>query len=408
MTQWALENSVSAARCLRDTDVVFTYFAEVCMETEVRMLCGPRRCRTSEYQRWGTNPGSIPDGNERVPVRVPRVRHTKTNTERPLKTYKVLHEKRPEDAKALFNQLLLGLSQRDYPAAVQAHCDSMGLSRSTVGRMFIEQSIAVLEEFESRRLDQEKFCALLIDGKCFQKRQMIVAIGLTETGKKVMLGVVESTTETAAAVETLLEDIIERGFAFDTQLLVILDGAKGLRKAVQQTFGDQAIIQRCQIHKRRNVTRRITNKAAAEQVKKQLQQAWEKDTYTEARGAQHTLLEELKARYPRAAASLEEGLEDTLALHKLGIRKALRDHLKTTNIIENLNSVLAHRSRNVKRWRSSYQRHRWCASIFVCYESKLNRIDPLLMQELVIALKKRETKPLKYPSTIIHHPLLTN
>ena len=404
VAEWAIHNPVQAARHLRDAKHLAEFCAEMLMQAEVHWLCGPRRARTSEYQRWGTNPGTVCYKGERIRVRVPRVRHTEAGKERPLRSYKYLHRKHGKDAKVLHDKLIRGISQRDYKAVAQAHAHSIGLSRSTVGRTFIAHSTAAYKEFETRRLDKEKFAVLFIDGKCLQKRQVLIALGLTVTGKKVVLGIVESANESAAAVQSLLDDLIARGFGFDKRLLVIIDGAKGLRKAVNETFGDQALVHRCQVHKRRNVTHHIKNKDEAKKMKTRLQNAWEQNSYAEARRALRTIYDELSLSNPRAAASLSEGLEDTLTLHKLGIRKALRDSLKTTNIIESLNSVLAHRSRNVKRWRSSHQRHRWCGTIFMHFEETLKPIDESLMEELVTALKG-ETKSLVPPSTgAIRHP----
>ena len=396
--EWVIHHPAQAARRLRDGKELFAFCARILMQAEVDGLCGPRRARTSKYQRWGTNPGTVRHKSGRIRVRVPRVRDPEARKERPLETYRQLHTKRWEDNKALHDTLIRGLSQRDYKAVAQAHADSIGLSRSTVGRTFIAHSTVAYKEFESRRLDKEKFCVLFIDGKCLQKRQVLIAMGITVGGKKVVLGIVESTNESAAAVQSLLDDLIARGFGFDNRLLVIIDGGKGLRKAVNETFADQALVHRCQVHKRRNVTRHIKNKDEAKTMERRLQRAWEQDSYAEARRALRTIHDELSLSNPRAAASLSEGLEDTLTLHKLGIRKALRDSLKTTNIIESLNSVLAHRSRNVKRWRSSHQRHRWCGTIFMHFEENLKRIDESLIEELVTALKG-ETKCLVPPST---------
>ena len=402
--EWAIDHPVEAAKLLRDGDGLVGFCAGMLMQAEVYWLCGPRRARTSAYQRWGTNAGSVRHKSERIPVRVPRVRDPVAKKERPLKTYHYLSRKRWQDAKALHDKLLLGISQRDYKSVAQAHANSIGLSRSTVGRTFIEHSMVAYKEFETRRLDKEKFAVLFIDGKCLQKRQVLIAMGVTVTGKKVVLGIVESANESAAAVQSLLDDLIERGFGFDDRLLVVIDGAKGLRKAVNETFGDQALVHRCQVHKRRNVTRHIKNKDESKKMEGRLQHAWEQDSYAEARRDLRTIQDELSLTNPRAAASLSEGLEDTLTLHKLGIRKELRDSLKTSNIIENLNSVLAHRSRNVKRWQSSEQRHRWCGTIFIHFEETLKPIDKSLMEDLVTALKG-ETKSHIPPSIgAIRHP----
>lgn len=249
LRELAEQDPAAMATWLRDTSSTYAMMADTIMESEVQQLCGAHRTVVeTDYQRWGTNPGTIRHKNERVKVRVRRVRNIKTNKERPLETYRKLHEKRELDHEKMCEQLLAGLSQRNYKGAVQTFCDSIGLSASTVGRAFVETTAKALERFESRPLDKEKYVVLFIDGKCLQGVQMIVAMGVTETGKKEVLAVVESTAEGHAQVKGLLEDLVRRGFAYDGKLLVILDGAKGLRKAVYEMFGDDVELQRCQWH----------------------------------------------------------------------------------------------------------------------------------------------------------------
>ena len=203
------------------------------------------------------------------------------------------------------------------------------------------------------------------------------------TDKKEVLAVIESESETTSAVKAVLEDIIRRGFAFEDRLLVLMDGAKGLCKAVDETFGDLAVVQRCQMHTRENVARHVKDKDEAKTLKSRLQKTWETDSYAEARRRLNEIRTELETTCPQAAASLGEGLEDTLSLHKLGLGRALRDSLETTN------SIVAHRARNVKRWVLSGHHQRWCASIVMQYEARLKAIDPILMEELVEALKRK-------------------
>ncbi len=167
--------------------------AQSIMESEVEQLCGAHHeVVETDYQRWGTNPGTIRYNNERVKVRVRRVRNIKTNKERPLETCCRLHAKRGLDDEKMCEQLLAGLSQHNYKGAIQTFCDSIGRSASTVGRAFVGTSANALERVETRRLDKEKYAVLFIDGKCLQGVQMIVAMGVTVTGKKEVLAVVES------------------------------------------------------------------------------------------------------------------------------------------------------------------------------------------------------------------------
>lgn len=372
------------ARFLVCFDLLLLKLATIVMEAEVRAVCGPRgKHKTTGFQRWGTNPGSIRIGLERLSIRVPRVRNVRTNKEYPLKTYRLMNDRGLIDMGKVTQGLLCGLSQRNYRQAAEVFVESIGLSASSIGRVFVTHTAALLEEFETRRFDKHTFAVLLLDGKYLAGRQMIIAMGITTEGEKVVLGFTESRTENSAQVASLLQDLLRRGFTHTDQLLVQVDGSKGLRKGVGEVFGTAAAFQRCQWHKRTNVLRHIKDEHEAKLRKHQLQEAWELPTYGEARAALKSVHAQLQESCPKAARSLEEGLEDTLTLHRLGVQKqALRDHLKTTNIIENLNSIISNRSRNVKRWQSSSMRQRWLGAIFMQYESNLTPICREHMEEL--------------------------
>ena len=384
----AQRNFIGLASCLGYLDDLLTKMATWVMEAEAHFICGARgKHRKTGFQRWGTNPGSVRVGLERIAVRVPRVRDVRTRKERPLQTYRLLRERGLMDRESVTRGLLSGLSRRNYRQAAQVFTDSLGLSASSVGNAFVTQTAALLKEFETRRFDQHTFAVLLLDGKYLAGVQMIVAMGITTEGEKVVLGFAESRTENSAQVESLLQDLLRRGFTHTDKLLVQVDGSRGLRKGISAVFGDAVVFQRCQWHKRTNVTRHIKSEPAATHMKRRLQAAWELPTYKEARAALVSLHGALQRSCPKAARSLEEGLEDTLTLHRLGVRnQAVRDSLKTTNIIENLNSIIANRSRNVKRWGSSGMRQRWCGAIFMEYESNLKPIRREDMKELTQAL----------------------
>ena len=197
----------------------------------------------------------------------------------------------------------------------------------------------------------------------------------------------------------LLQDFQERGFKVPGSLLVLLDGSKGLRKGVQEVFGDRALIQRCQWHKRENVTSKIQNSALAEQTKKDLEKAYAIDNYANAKKQLTTLVDTLEIQCPKAAASLKEGLEETLTLHKLGIPKVLRNQLRTTNIIESINSRLAHTTRRITRWCNSDQRQRWIAATCLDIERRsLNSIPQDWQWEVLIRALKRHNQT-KSPHT---------
>jgi len=342
----------------------------------VSELCGIRWKHTpTKCQRWGTNPGSIRWNGAKIPVDVPLVRNTETNQEVPLETYKLLHQPEPGYEQELARSVLLGLSQRKYGQVAQHLSESFGLSGSTTGRVFINETAKVLETFMNRRFDETEFVAILIDGKTLRSEQILLVVGLTRQGQKIILGFMEAKTEAHPCVVALLQNLQARGFQVTGPLLVLLDGAKGLRKGVREVFGDRALIQRCQWHKRENVVSKIRDADFAEQVKKQLEAAYATRTYAEAKKRLTALIQSLESRCPKAAASLKEGLEETLTLHKLGVPKSLRDQLRTTNIIESINSRLAHTTRRITRWSNSDQRQRWIAA--ACLDIEQRSLNPI-------------------------------
>ena len=386
------QNAVDVAQLLRRPD----WFLELVphlFEAEVSEHCGERWTHSkTKCQRWGTNPGSIRWNGAKVPVAVPRVRNTETNQEVPLKTYQCLHQAEPGHAQQLTRSVLFGLSQRKYGQVAAHLAQSFGLSGATTGRVFIRETTAALETFLNRRFDEMAFAALLLDGKTLREDQILLAAGLTVEGKNVILGFLEAKTESHACVMALLQDLLERGFQPAASLLVLLDGAKGLHKGVREVFGDQALIQRCQWHKRENVVSNLTDRDHSENVKHQMEAAYAASTYAEAKKRLTRLASDLEASCPAAAASLNEGLEETLTLHKLHIPRQLRDRLRTTNIIESINSRLAHTTRRVTRWTNSDQRQRWIAA--ACLEIEQRSLKPIPQdwqwETLIRALKRHQ------------------
>ena len=276
-------NAVKLAELFRSPEW-FLELVPLLFQAEVRELCGVHWKHTkAKYQRWGSNPGSVRWNGAKVRVQVPRVRNMRTNKEVPLGTYKFLHQSEPGYEQELTRSVLFGLSQRKYGQVAEHLAESFGLSGTTTGRVFINETAKALETFTNRRFDEMEFVALLIDGKTLRREQILLAVGLTRTGKKVILGFIEAKTEAHACVVALLQDLQERGFKFATALLVLLDGSKGLHKGVREVFGDRALIQRCQWHKRENVTSKITDQDFAEQIKKDLEAAYAAQTYSQAK-----------------------------------------------------------------------------------------------------------------------------
>ena len=399
--------SLTLIMIMRDLKTHFVQLFSWLAEREVEHYCGPRRChRTQPFHRWGTNPGSIVCGSERISVRVPRIRNRKTKKEQPLKTYQALHQRDAHETEKIGTQLLLGMSQRQYKHAAQRFVTGFGLSASTVGRIFVKHTARLLEAFEKRTFEADEFVGLLIDGKSMRKQQMLVCVGLTRQGQKRVLALTESSTESAAAIRGMLNNLLARGFQHTERFLVMIDGAKGIAKGVREVFGDAVLIQRCQWHKRENVARKTRNKAATEHVRARMNHAYARPTYAQAKQALNILEKELEDQgYTDAAASLREGLEETLTLHRLGVPAPLRDSLRTTNIIESVNSLIAHHTRNVKRWSNTDQRHRWAAAACILIENQLTPIPDNEQWQQFVAMFSPEPNSMRAISYLTHAPM---
>ncbi len=367
------------------------HVAEV-LEEEVTGLVGARYGRGEGQPglaRYGSNPGSVRIGGHRVPVSVPRVRNQDTNQEVSLESLRRLRG-RGDVNDVLLRRVLYGLSCRNYGAAAESISGAMGLSSSTISRHFIEASAKQLRTFRERNLSEHDFVALLLDGKTFADDSMVIALGVTLDGQKLFLDFIQTGTENAKVLTPFLRGLWERGLRLDEGLLVVIDGAKGLRVAVQQAFRKQALVQRCQWHKRENVVRYLP-KSEQESWRRRLTRAHEKPTYSEAKESLLTLREELEEKNLSAVASLDEGFEETLTLHKLGVFSLLGRSLKTTNCLESINNLIEMRCGKIKHWKNASQKHRWLAASLLDIEPRLRRINgyrhlPLLREALKEAL----------------------
>ena len=346
------------------------------LEAEVIALAGARYRRTDGRPgvvRWGQQPGSVYLADQKLPVPVPRVRDRVANREIPLTTYERLQVPRAADA-GLFRKVLVGLSCRQYAACAEAVPAAFGLSASSVSRRFIRASARHLQTLCERRLDGDEFVAVVLDGKTFAQDAMVIALGITRQGQKKILGFVQTATENESVCAAFLRALVARGLRVAPGLLCVIDGAKGLRAAIQTVFGAQALVQRCQWHKRENVVRYLPNAQQAP-WRRRLQQAYERPTYTEARTALGRLRQELRTHNLSAAHSLDEGFEETLTLHRLGVFPVLGVSLKTTNCLESLNAQLGQLTDKVDHWRTSDQKQRWVASALLLIEPRLRRIN---------------------------------
>lgn len=345
------------------------------LEAEVTDLAGERYSRTGGqpgYVRWCQQRGSVYLLDQKLPITYRRVRNRFRNVEVALPTYQALGDPRAADA-GLFRKVLHGLSCRRYEACAEAVPEAFGLSASSVSRRFMRASARQLRKLSERRLEQDEVVVLVLDGKTFADDSMVLALGVTRQGEKKILGFVQTATENEPVCAAFLRDLVTRGLRTDQGLLCVIDGAKGLRKAIQTVFGRQAVVQRCQWHKRENVVRYLP-KGQQATWRRRVQQAYERPTYTDARAALLRLRQELRTINLSAVASLDEGLEETLTLHRLGLFGTLGRSLKTTNCLESLNAQLGQLTDKVDRWRTSDQKHRWVASAVLAIEPRLRRI----------------------------------
>ena len=358
------------------------------LDANVVDLAGERYQRndaSKQASRYGFNQGSVRLAGQRVPIRVPRVRGPEG--EIPLESYAALQGGGDPD-ELLLKRVLYGISCRNYESAAESIPGAIGLSKSSVSRSFVKQSAAKLREFQERDLSTERYVALFLDGKTFADSTMVMALGTTESGEKRFLGFVETDTENEAVLTPFLRSLLDRGLDVSNGLLVVLDGGKGLRAAVRKAFKKKALVQRCQWHKRENVVRYLS-KAEQAHWRKRLQQAYNRPTYKEAYEALMALHAELSERNQSAAASLLEGLEETLTLHRLGVYGVLGRSLKTTNCIESSNALVEERCLKVDAWKNSNHKHRWLATTLLEIEPRLRRIKGYRhLPKLQAALKK--------------------
>jgi len=380
---------------------LFKHFVEVAkilanqlFEDEVKSKAGEKYSREKpsegKYSRWGSNPGSIRVGEEKVKVKVPRLYDNQEESTIGLENYKKLRQI-PLPTEELLKKIIIGLSQHDYKQVVQMGAESFGLSQPTVSRAFIEESSRVLEEFEKRDLGVYDFVALVLDGKYLARENIVIALGITITGVKVPLGFIQTTSENSKAVKGLLKNLIGRKFRFLEGILTVIDGSKGLRKAVEEVFGEFNLTQRCQWHKREDVVSYLREEQK-ESFRGKLQRAYNEPDYEEARLRLLEIRDELKKINRSAANSLEEGLEETLTIHRLGLVEELGRSFTTTNLIENLNSRLASYLRKIKRWVNPEMKSRWIATALIEIECRMRRVNNYKKLHLLRTALKTELK----------------
>jgi putative transposase len=360
------------------------------MQEEVTSLCGERysrdRPKGNHYCRWSTNPGSIKVGDTKVAVQVPRVRDMVQEECVPLSSYDRMQQL-DSPTEQIVQGVLKGLSMRDYQGVVDHLGEGFGLSKSEVSRQFVELTAESVKAFFERDLSNEQWVAMFIDGKSLAKEQMIVALGVTHDGKKIPVGFVQSHSEKAEPVIDMLKDVQRRGVPID-KILYIVDGSKGFRKAIKSACGSRGLIQRCIWHKLENIKSHLAEKEH-EQVRSDYYAALDQESHEDAQADLLALEARLRPINVAAANSLLEGMDELLTLHQLKIPLKLRQHFRTTNCIENLNSQLVKYTHKVKYWKNSEQRYRWIAAGLLEVEKKMRRMSnyrliPLLKEKVLL------------------------
>jgi len=311
-------------------------------------------------------------GDQKVSVKVPRVRNRQTEAEVPLASYQRLQERGVFNDVA-FRRLINGLSQRNYSRAVLSVPETFGMSKNQLSRSFIQATAEKLRRLMERDLSEQDIVAIFMDGKFFAGSDMIIAVGVTLTGAKLVLGFIEASTENHVVCREFLSRLIDRGLRVDQEILFIIDGGKGLRKGIVEVFGNRALIQRCQWHKRENVLSYLCEKTKSV-YRPKLQAAYEQGSYVKAKSRLLAIRRDLTRLNICAARSLDEGMEETLTLHRLGMFAKIGVHFKTTNCVETVNKALQLYTGRVSRWHHSDHRQRWVAAALLEIEPTRQKV----------------------------------
>jgi putative transposase len=370
---------------------------------EVAEVAGPkgRHDPGRTVYRHGSEEGKVTLGGRRVPVRRPRVR-TVDGSEVRLESYDTFAS---VDllAEHMVASMLAGLSGRRYrsglePVGERVAASASGTSQSSVSRRFITATGERLAEFRSRPLDDQRWLIVFVDGFDFADHTMVGALGVTAEGVKVPLGVVEGSTENATVVRGLISGLRDRGLDASEGVLFVLDGAKALKKAVGDVFGDNAVIARCRVHKEKNVVDHLPE-AERPWVRAKLHAAWANPSADEAEAALKALAARLDKVNPDAATSLREGLAETLTVNRLGVTGSLLKTVMSTNPMESMIEIVRAHARNVKRWRNGDMRLRWAAAGMLAASTQFRRVKGYRqLPQLAAAL--RHTVGAENPSTI--------
>ena len=345
--------------------------------------------------RHGHESGEVTLGGRRIQVERPRVRSADSESEVPLRTYQHFADREPFSRHVL-EQLLAGVSTRRFqrtrePVGAEVEAVARSTSRSAVSREFIARTRENLLSLMSRRLDDVRLAVLMLDGIELKGRCCVVALGITTDGVKLPLGLWDGSTENATVAKELLSNLVARGLDLGQGVLCVIDGAKALRKAIDEVLGPVPV-QRCVRHKERNVLDHLPERDRPA-VKQRLRRAWARDDHARALEELRMLATELERSHPGAAASLREGMTETLTVTQLGVKGSLKQTLQPTNPCESMIEIVRRTSRNVKRWQSGDMCLRWTAAGMLEAKRQFRKIIGYRdLATLVIAIERDDDR----------------
>jgi putative transposase len=375
------------------------------LEQEVDELVGPKGKWNAERSavRHGHEDGEVTLGGRRVQVRRPRVRTADGESEVPLRTYDHFAD-RDQLGDVVLERMLTGVSTRQYrraqePVGAEVETTARSTSKSAVSRTFVQRTRDQLWKLMNRPLADLRLAVIMLDGIELHGRTNIVALGISTEGEKLALGVWDGSSENATVAAALLSDLVDRGLDVEQGLLFVIDGSKALRKAIRQVFGNDVPVQRCTQHKQRNVLDHLPERDR-DPVKARLRRAWKETEHDRALEQLTTLAIELDHDHPGAAASLREGLEETLTVTRLGITGKLKLTLQSTNPCESMISTVRVIHRNVKHWSSGDMCLRWTAAGMLEAETRFRKVDGY--RGLATLAVKIETDLLRRRQAVTH------
>jgi putative transposase len=344
---------------------------------------------SGDIRYHGSQPGCVQLADRKVKVKRPRLRH-KTEGEVKVPAYEMLRQDRGL-GQHMLGALLRGVSTREYQEVLPQMAETVGVSRSAISRKAVEASAEQLQQLQERHWEDSGILVIYIDGQRFGEHHILSAVGVDAEGKKHILGIESGATENAASVKRLLNHLRDHGLPTDRKYLFVIDGAKALRAAIEEIFGNDQPVQRCRNHKLRNVLDELPKEQHGQPLNL-MRAAWRVKTAEEGEKRLEQLARFLERDHESAARSLRESMKEMFTLQRLKIPESLHKCLATTNIIESPQGGVERRTHNVTRWRDADMVQRWVASAWLLTEKHFRRIDGHADLWALAAILGRETK----------------